>query len=566
MRKKRFRLKLGQKINLIVLGIILSLAVVIGIVVVQQVTSGIKEIATEKARGDLNLGKSYLDAKFPGDWVIKDGSLFKGSVKINDNFDIVDELGEKTGDTVTIFQGDTRVATNVMMEGKRAVGTQVSQEVANKVLKEKKDFFGEANVVGHKYVSAYTPIMDKSGEVIGIFYVGAPQNIIDETIASFMKVFIIVLLVVIVFSSVIVYLFTRGLTKRLSTVSAAMDQAKEGDFTKEILDETGDELSHLGESYNAMKENLGSMFHRVIEISEKLTASSQELTAGAEQTTRATEQITSSIQEVVDGIESQAASVDESAKAVEEVTCGINNLVVNSTTISQSAQDTQGYGREGGELIEETVEQMKKIHRSVHSSSEKIQLLDERSKQIGDITSTISEIANQTNLLALNAAIEAARAGEHGRGFAVVAEEVQKLAVQSQQSSIQISELIRAIINDMRDTYESMEQVKADVTEGIGIVGKTEESFVKIQHAVEEMELQISAAAENAEQILAGAKVVSASVHGISDVTKKSATHTQTVSAATEEQLASMEEVLASANSLLQMAEDLQENTSKFKV
>lgn len=66
MRKKRFRLKLGQKINLIVLGIILSLAVVIGIVVVQQVTSGIKEIATEKARGDLNLGKSYLDAKFPG--------------------------------------------------------------------------------------------------------------------------------------------------------------------------------------------------------------------------------------------------------------------------------------------------------------------------------------------------------------------------------------------------------------------------------------------------------------------------------------------------------------------
>ncbi|MEQ2525918.1 methyl-accepting chemotaxis protein [Bacillaceae bacterium CLA-AA-H227] len=566
MKRRKYSFKLGQKINLIVLGIILFLSVVVGLVVVNQVTDGIKQFAMEKAKGDLNLGKSYLDAKYPGDWEIKNGSLYKGSEKMNDNFELVDELGKKTGDTITIFQGDTRVATNVMIDGKRAVGTQVSEEVAQVVLNEQKDFFGEANVVGNKYMSGYTPIEDKTGEVIGIFYVGAPQSIIDDTIASFMKIFIIVLVIVIIISLAIVYWFTRGLTKRLSSISNAMNDAREGDFTKDVIDTKGDELSQLAESYNSMKENLKSMIQQVIETSDQLVASSQELTLGAEQTAKATEQITLSIQEVVEGADKQANSLGDTARAMEEVTVGIYNLAESSSVIAESAQNTRDHAKQGGIMVGDTVQQMGAIHQSVNDSSTAIQLLDERSKQIGNITNTISDIANQTNLLALNAAIEAARAGEHGRGFAVVAEEVQKLAVQSQESSTQISELINAIKKDMIDTYQSMEQVKVNVNKGIGIVEKTEENFVGIMKAMEAMEIQVSEAAATSEQMSASAEEVSATVNGIAEITKQSTAHTQTVSAATEEQLASMEEVLASANSLASMADELQKSVCKFKI
>ncbi|GAE30513.1 methyl-accepting chemotaxis protein [Halalkalibacter hemicellulosilyticus] len=562
----KVKLKLGTKINLIVLAIILSLSTIVGVVVFNEITKGVKAFAIEKAKGDLSLAYRYIDNKYPGDWKIEDNLLYKGTTVMNENFEVVDKIGDDTGDTVTIFQGDTRIATNVMKDGNRAIGTQVSPEVVEKVLKSGEDFYGEAYVAGNMYQTAYMPIKNASDEIIGIFYVGASEKIIDSILSSFLIKFISVLVIMVVLSSVIVYWFTRRIKKRLSTITNALQCAGSGDFTTRVSDNAGDELSDLSTSYNQMTENIKVMINEVIETSEQVAASSEELTASAEQTSQATETITESIQQVANGAEHATASVQESATALEEVSKGVQSIAENASTISGVSSQATQKAKEGEELVGQTVQQINAISLSVNESGEVIKVLDNRSKEIGNITKAISAIAEQTNLLALNAAIEAARAGEHGKGFAVVADEVRKLAEQSQQSSSQISSLILEIQQDMDRSNSSIEQVTIDVNIGLDIVQQTEGSFKEILEFMERLVVQINDMAATAEEVSASTEEVAATVMGITQIATNTSSHSQNVAASAEEQLASMEEISASASSLSNMSESLQELIRKFKV
>ncbi len=563
---KRLNVKLGTKINILVISIIVILSTIIGFVVIKEITKGIEEFATEKAKGDLDLAYRYIDNKYPGEWEIKNEKLYKGDTLMNDNNEFIDKIGEDTGDTVTLFQYDTRIATNVMQNGERAVGTQVSEEVATVVLEKGENYYGEANVAGNFYQTAYMPIKNSNGDAIGIFYVGASQEIIKGILNTFLTTFLILLAIIILLASIAVYLFTNRIKKRLNKVTSAMQLAGEGDFTARITDQTGDELSLLANSYNQMAEDLKILLNEVILTSEQVAASAEELTASSEETSKATETITESIQEVANGAEGTTISVQESSTALEEVAKGVQTIADHTLSISEFSSEATDKAKEGGEYVGKTAMQIQSISESVTESGAVIKTLEKRSREIGDITKVISSIAAQTNLLALNAAIEAARAGEHGKGFAVVADEVRKLAEQSEQSSSQITALISEIQQDMFRSNQTMEQVSVEVAGGLSIVQQTEESFKEILVFMGRLSSEIQNMAATAKEISASTEQVSATANGISRITADTSMHSQNVAASAEEQLASMEEITASANGLSALAEDLQVLISKFKV
>lgn len=139
--------------------------------------------ATIKVQKDLTICSELFDTKYPGSWLVRDGELYKGTLKISLNNDIVDDLAQLTGDTVTIFLGDTRAATTVRgSNGERAIGTKVSENVAETVLENGQTYVGEANVVGGKYQTAYAPIRAENGVIIGMFYVGISHAFEDAII------------------------------------------------------------------------------------------------------------------------------------------------------------------------------------------------------------------------------------------------------------------------------------------------------------------------------------------------------------------------------------------------
>ncbi|WP_348711838.1 methyl-accepting chemotaxis protein TlpC [Bacillus subtilis] len=563
---KRLEMKLGTKILCLVFVVILLFSASVGTVMLKEITESMKQMATEKAKGDLALSSTYIDDVMSGDWQVKNNKLYKGQTQINGNEDIVDLLGEKTGDTITIFQGDTRVATNVMKNGERAVGTQASSEVIAAVLKKGKRFYGQADVAGSSYQTAYMPLKDQNGNIIGMLYTGANQSILASLTQSLFTQFATVLVIVIMVSVILVLVFTRKINKRLNALKSAFESAGNGDMTIEVSDKTGDELSELSVYYNKMRMKLNDTIQTVQQSALQLASASQQLSAGAEETNQASEKITEAVQQIANGAQDQITRIENSESSLKQASADIRDISANTAAIADKGQLAQSKADIGQKEIANVQAQMDAIHQSIQKSGEIIHQLDGRSKQIEQILSVITQIADQTNLLALNAAIEAARAGEQGKGFAVVADEVRKLAEESQQSAGQISKLIIEIQKDMNRSARSVEHVKTEAAEGVTMIQRTKDAFKEIAAATGEISAEISDLSASVTNISASAHQINDSFAANTADIKESTKNTRQAAALTEEQFAAMEEITAASETLSQLAEELTGIISQFKM
>jgi hypothetical protein len=104
--------------------------------------------------------------------------LYFGTTKMNNNFDLVDEVVKENGGTATLFvkaaDEYVRIATNVKKaDGSRAIGTILDPKgPVIAVIRKGEAYYGDAMILGKPFVTGYDPIRDASGNVIGIYYVG----------------------------------------------------------------------------------------------------------------------------------------------------------------------------------------------------------------------------------------------------------------------------------------------------------------------------------------------------------------------------------------------------------
>ena len=182
------------------------------------------------------------------------------------------------------------------------------------------------------------------------------------------------------------------------------------------------------------------------------------------------------------------------------------------------------------------------------------------------IVEAIAAIADQTNLLALNAAIEAARAGEAGRGFPIVAEEVRKLSISSQESVEKIRDSISNIQIDTQKAVSSMKNGMEEVKSGSLAIREVGVQFEQIINMVNVNKQQIADISHSVQNVSVGTSRMVEIIDQIDYISRSTAEHTQTISSSTESQNASTEEIAESSRSLADVAIELQNETSKFKV
>lgn len=361
-------------------------------------------------------------------------------------------------------------------------------------------------------------------------------------------------------------LISRMIVRPVKEVRSLLLQAEHGDFTVKSSYISKDEIGGLSASFNEMTARLQSIFSTVQESSHFVASTSEELSASAEQNSHASGHIAETVQELVSGTEKQADIVEDTSVSISDMTGYTRTIADHTEQMKQDALHASRMSLEGNQAITEVTSQMNSISTNVTSLFEAVNSLNSRSVQIGEIISVISGISAQTNLLALNASIEAARAGEHGRGFAVVAGEVRKLAEQSNKSTEQVTQLIHLIQQDTEATLHTMDTASKEVHAGLNVVNDAGSSFRKIDEAVSRFVDQIGDISEALQKLAGGAVNVNTSIGEVSSVAKDSASLSQNISAATEEQLASMQEISSSAQALASLADDLQKIVNQFKI
>jgi methyl-accepting chemotaxis protein len=192
------------------------------------------------------------------------------------------------------------------------------------------------------------------------------------------------------------------------------------------------ERDELGHAFVSMTSNLRTLVSEVQEAARQISGSSAQIAA-------LTSQLAASSTET-------AAAVSETSTTLEEIKITAQQVNQKSAFVSDSARSTAQMTQHGQKSVGDTLQGMHKIRQQMDFIAESIVRLSEQSMAIGEIITSVSDLAGQSNLLAVNASIEAAKAGEHGKGFAVVAQEVRSLAEQSKEST----EQIRRILNDIQ--------------------------------------------------------------------------------------------------------------------
>ncbi|WYP25930.1 methyl-accepting chemotaxis protein [Alkalihalobacillus sp. FSL W8-0930] len=537
-----------------------------GVVVYKMVTDGIKEMALEKAHSDLLLSFYAIDKEIPGEWQVINERLYKGETVLNNNDELVDQIAEMTGGTVTIFQGDTRVATNVKVNGERAVSTQASNEVIQTVLKNGDKYFGEADVAGVMTQTAYQPIKNTNEEIIGMWYTGVSQRLVDQTISSILLSLSVIVVVGVVIAALIVLGFTARLKRRLNNVGHALENAGQGTFTVSLNDFVNDEVGQLSKYYEQMRLNLSTLVKDVVVKSEQIASSSNQLSAGAKQTNQAAEEITQVIQEVAAGSEIQMKQTHQATRSAENIEQMVKSIQSLVSDVDYSSKETNEKAENGLKIVNDSLSQMKLIKDRTGEVSTVIKQLGNQSTEISKMILLVTEVAEQTSLLALNASIEAARAGEQGKGFAVVASEVRKLAERSQVSASHIEQLIERINSQIKLSIQTFDDVNTAVNGGMNLVDRAGEEFTQITGAVSNVSSQIDEVSQSFTYVNDHIMDMVGKIEIAAKLATDASSHSQQVAAAAEEQGASMEEVASASTHLTNIAGDLQNSVNRFKL
>jgi methyl-accepting chemotaxis protein len=443
----------------------------------------------------LAFGEAFQDAKI----AIRDGVVDRIEIPKMPEFAdhrIVDRATSYVGGNATLFVYDdasqqfVRRTTNVKKEnGDRAVGTQLAADHPGQaMLRRGQAYKGPAMLFGRRFYTAYQPVFDPAGKVIGIVYVGIPTEQLDAMLWQAIGAMAIAGAIASLLALVLTMALVRRVAKPLRAVAETLTVLAEGRTDVEVrYADRHDEIGVIARTVGVFKNN--RIERRQLEA-ERISAEKQASEQRKAELNQFVEAFRAKIGGIIEQVLNSSGQFEKDAQTLSVIahsTAEMSGLSANASR--QASEHVRSAASASNELSESIVEISRRVQDSNGVAADAVKQADATDQRmaeltaagdrIGDVVKLITSIAEQTNLLALNATIEAARAGEAGRGFAVVAQEVKNLAGQTAKATDEISS---HIVNMQRATGESVDAIKA-----IGLtIERISEITTSISSAVEE--------------------------------------------------------------------------------